>query len=71
MEVSVGMLFEISDENLWIYLFEVLSTRLAVEVPFLFKHVFPAPQRSPSHAVDFHGFCVSVSVKQVFNSAFS
>ena len=71
MKVGVGVFFEIFEENLRIYLFEVLSTRLAVEVPFLFKHVFPAPQRGSSYVVDFHSFGVSVSVKQVFNSAFS
>ena len=65
------MIFEIFDENLWIYLFEVLSTRLTVEVPFLFKHISPTPQRSPSYVVDFHGFGICVSVKQVFYSAFS
>lgn len=71
MKVGVRVLFEIFDENLWIYLFEIISTRLTVKVPFLFKHVFPTPQRSPSHVVDFHGFGVCVSIKQVFNSAFS
>ena len=48
-----------------------LSTRFAVEVPFLLKHIYPTPQYSPSYVVDFHVFDICVSVKHVFNNAFS